>query len=94
MKDERSVGAVKMDESKILQGDASAKSISIGIHRPKKFQVQEEDFNLDKYVDRPLDQIYLDPRPRIKNIVKELEEEHQWTWPPQPPKDFEKVNFL
>jgi hypothetical protein len=72
----------------------SAKSIRLGIHRPKKADLSKIQIDLDKYSDVPLNKIYLDPRPRIRNIVKELEEEHQWSWPPQPPKDYEKVIII
>lgn len=54
-------------------------------------KIVPSDINLEKYMKLPESEIYLDPRPRIKNIVRELEEEHGWSWPPQPPKDFEKV---
>jgi len=70
----------------------SAQSIRVGIHRPTKTDLFTSiEINLDKYLEIPVDQIHLDPCPRIRNVVQELEEEHEWAWPPLPPKDFEKV---
>lgn len=59
-----------------------------------KVTAPKKDINLSKYVKLPEAEIYFDPRPRIRNIVRELEEDHQWTWPPQSPQDFEKVEFI
>lgn len=60
-------------------------------HSPTSDEIPK-DLNLERYLKYPDAEVYYDPRPRIRNIVKELQDEHGWSWPPEPPKDWDKVH--
>ena len=49
--------------------------------------------DLSKYDNLELDDMGLDVRPRIRNIIEELYSEHDWSWPPAPAKDVRKVSM-
>ena len=48
--------------------------------------------DLSKYDNLEVEDIGLDVRPRIRNIIEELYSEHDWSWPPAPAKDVRKVS--
>ncbi|CAG7667492.1 unnamed protein product [Allacma fusca] len=60
----------------------------------RDFKASNLNVDLSKYDNVPLEDIHLDVRPRIKNIIEELYTEHDWVWPPAPAKDVRKMRFF